>query len=354
MQLDSHKTYATLDVSDIRFGIEHLPEQMRIGWEETRDLEFPTSFSKAANVVVMGMGGSALGAHMLLSSLHDRLKVPFTIVSDYQLPGWANEKTIVILSSFSGNTEEVLAAANMAVDRDAMIIAICAGGELAKRAKKRGWGLYQFDPGDLAKQPRLGTGFSFAGMMGVLERAKLLRASTAEIDRMRIAMGEVIDSCAVDVKSKENPAKTVAKSMNGTNVLIIAAEHLVGTAHMFANSINETAKQFATYFALPELNHHLLEGLTYPKAFAPKTVAFLVQSALYHERTQKRVTITADMLEKQGIAVVDYVTNGSEKLEEVGEVLQFASFVSYYLGMLNGVRPEEIPFVDAFKEAMGK
>ncbi len=354
MQLDSHKTYATLDASDIRFGIEHLPEQIRIAWEETRDLEFPTNFSKASNVVVMGMGGSALGPHMLLAAFFDRWKVPFTIVNDYHLPGWANEKTIVILSSFSGTTEEILAAGEAAEDRESMIIAICAGGELAKRAKKRGWGLYQFDPGDLAKQPRLGTGFSIAGVMGILERAKLVRATTAEIDRMRIAMGEVIDSCAVDVRARENPAKTVAKSLDGCNILIIAAEHLVGTAHVFANSINETAKQFATYFALPELNHHLLEGLTYPKTFAPKTVAFLVQSSLYHARTQKRITITADMLEKQGIAVVDYVTNGSEKLEEVGEVLQFASFVSYYLAMLNGVKPDEIPFVDAFKEAMGK
>ncbi len=354
MQLDRHNTYATLDATDIRFGIEHLPEQIRIAWNETRELEFPTSFARANHIVVVGMGGSALGPHMALTGLANRWKVPMTIVNDYCLPGWVNERTVVITSSFSGNTEEVLEAADGAERAGAMIIALCAGGELAKRAKKKGWGLYQFEPGDFAHQPRFGTGFSFGGMLGVLERAKLVRVTTAEIDRMRIAMGEVIDSCAVDVKGKENPAKTVAKSLAGCAVLVIAAEHLVGAAHVMTNSINETAKQFAASFPLPELNHHLLEGLTYPKTFAPKTVAILFQSSLYHERTQRRVSITADMLEQQGIAVVNYVTNGAETLEEVGEVLQFGSFVSYYLGMLNGVRPEEIPFVDAFKEAMGK
>ncbi len=354
MNLDSHKTYATLDASDIRFGIEHLPEQIRIGWEETRELNLPESFKRATSIVIVGMGGSALGPHMLTTAFFDRLKVPVTIVNGYSLPGFVDKKTLVVLSSFSGTTEEVLAAGDEAVKRGAMIFAIAAGGDLAKRAAKHKWPMYQFDPGELAKQPRLGTGFSLAGLLGMLERAKLLKITGAEIDLMRIAMGEVIDLCAVDVPAKENPAKTVAKTLADSAVLIIAAEHLVGAAHVLANSINETAKQFATYFALPELNHHLLEGLTYPKTFAPRTVAFLVQSSLYNTRTQKRVNVTADMLEEQGIAVVDYVTSGSEPLEEVGEVLQFGSFVSYYLAMKNGVKPEGIPFVDAFKKAMGK
>lgn len=354
MNLDSHKTYAALDTSDIRFGIEHLPEQVRIGWEETRDLVIPEAFKRASSVVIMGMGGSALGPHMLITAFFDRINVPVTIVNGYSLPAFVDKKTLVVLSSFSGSTEEVLAAGDEVMKSGAMIFAICTGGELAKRAIKRKWPMYQFDPGELAKQPRLGTGFSLAGMMGLFERAKFLKVVSAEIDRMRIAMGEVIDSCAVDVHSKENPAKTVAKSLADSVVLIITAEHLVGVGHVLANSINETAKQFATPFVLSELNHHLLEGLTYPKTFAPKTVAFIVQSALYSERMQKRVKITADMLEEQGIAVVDYVTSGNEKLEEVGEVLQFGSFVSYYLAMKNGVKPEEIPFVDAFKAKMGK
>ncbi len=354
MNLDSHKTYATLDASDIRFGIEHLPEQIRISWHETRDIVLHDSYKKATSIVVVGMGGSALGPHMVATALRDRLSIPITIINDYSLPGFVNKKTLVLLSSFSGTTEEVLVAADAAEAIGAMIMVIGAGGELAKRATKKKWPSYQFDPGDLARQPRLGTGFSFAGILGLFERLKFVKVSTAEIDRISIAMGEVIDTCSVDVPSKDNPAKTVAKSMKDSSIFIISAEHLVGVAHGFVNAINETAKQFAIPFVLPELNHHLLEGLTFPKSFAPKTVALLLQSSLYNERTQKRIRITADTLEQQGITVIEYECHGQDTLEELGEILQFGSFVSYYLAMQNSVKPEFIPFVDSFKVAMGK
>lgn len=354
MNLDSHKTYATLDVSDIRFGIEHLTEQVRTAWEESRHVDFPAAYSKATSIVIVGMGGSALGSHVVTTAFADRLKVPVTILNDYQLPGWANEKTLVILSSFSGTTEEVLTVAEIAKKRKCLAVGIAAEGQLVKMCTAEKWPVYQFQPGELAKQPRLGVGFSFAGVLGMLERLKLVKVSTAEVDRMRIGMGEVVDSCAVDVASKENPSKLVAKALAGSTVFVVAAEHLVGNAHVLSNHINETAKQYSTYYSLPELNHHLLEGLTYPKGFTGKVVVLMLNSSLYNERTQRRFAITADLLEQQGATVIDYVTHGDERLEQVGEVLQFGSFVSYYMAMVNGVRPDSIPFVDEFKKLMGK
>lgn len=355
MNLDLQKTYATLDPADIRFGIEHLPEQIRIAWEETREFAAPAAFSRATAIVVVGMGGSGLGPHVVLTALVDRFKVPVTVVNDYRLPGWVGKKTLVVLSSFSGTTEEVLTAADDAKSRGAMIVAIAAGGDLMKRAKANAWPRYQFHPGELAKQPRLGVGFSLAGILGMFERMRYLKMSTAEVDRMRIAMGEVIDSCAIDVKSTENPAKIVAKELVGKVAIIVGAEHLAGTAHVVANQINETAKQFAVAQMLPELNHHLLEGLAAPKGFAQKTIALMLASSLYHPQTQKRVTVTADLFESQGLGVIEYETLGDERLEQAGEVLQFVSFVSYYLAMLNNQEhPENIPFVDEFKKRLAK
>lgn len=354
MQLDSRKTYVTLDGADIGFGIEHLPEQVRLAWEETREFSAPAAYSRATAVVIVGMGGSALGPHAVLTALGDRLKVPLAIVNDYKLPGWVGKKTLVILSSFSGTTEEVLAAGDEAKARGAMVAVIAAEGELLKRAKQAKWPAYQFHPGELAKQPRLGVGFSIAGVLGMLERMRFVKVSTAEVDRMRIAMGEVIDSCAVDVNADENPAKIVAKELAGKSVLVVGAEHLVGAAHIASNQINETAKQYAAYAALPELNHHLLEGLTFPKGFAGKSIALMLASDIYHLQTRKRLSVTADMFERQGMAVIEYETHGDERLEQLGEVLQFGSFVSYYLAMLNNQKPDSIPFVDEFKTLMAK
>ena len=354
MTLDDQKVYSKYDASDVGFGIENLPEQIRLAWRDTRELEIPRLAGKVQNILLAGMGGSGLGAHLLEAALPDRLKIPFFALRDYALPGWVDSKSLVILSSFSGNTEEVLTAAAEAKKRRAKVFVICAGGTLAALAKKEKWPIYEFVPGELAKQPRFGIGLSFGGVIGLLERTGLLKVTEKELQAMMQAMHEVIDSSAVDVPTKENPAKTVAEELVGNIVLIFAAEHLTGVAHVMANALNETAKHFATYFALPEMNHHLLEGFTNPKFFGPKTKVVMLSSGLYNERTQLRVKLTAELCERQGTSVVEYVSAGKTKLEEVGEIFQFASYVAWYMAMLNKANTMAIPFVDELKDRMKK
>lgn len=352
--LDKKKVYETYDPDDIAFGLDHLPEQARTSWCEARAIKFPASYKSCQEIVIVGMGGSALGPDMLLSAFGKRLAVPATIVHDYTLPNYVGSKTLVVLSSFSGTTEEVLTAAIEAKRRKAKIVVIAAGGELAKMGVKEGWPTYVFTPGDLAKEPRLGTGFSLAGLLGMLVGLGYAKVTEADMKRFLTAMGEVLDTCAVDVPSAENPAKTVADNIKGRVVFVIAAEHLLGNAHVMTNQINETGKQFATYFALPELNHHLLEGLTYPKGFAKSVTAIMLRSSHYHPRVQKRFAVTADIFERVGIEVVEYGCGGKDAIEECGEVLQFGSFLSYYLAMLNAVNPRPIPYVDEFKKRMAE
>lgn len=354
MSLDSHATYAKYDQSDLMYGLDHLPEQVSLAWHDTRDLKLPSSYRGCQNIVVAGMGGSALGPHLIDSVFFSRLKVPLEIVNGYDLPAYVSSKTLVVLSSFSGTTEEVLSCAQQAKARHAKIVAIATGKELIKWALKEKLPFYSFTPGDLAKEPRLGTGFSMLGVLGILERAGLTKVAQSEISAMITAMSQVIDSCAVDVPLKHNPAKLVARSLFGQSIFVVAGEHLLGNAHILTNQINECAKQLAVYFAIPELNHHLLEGLTFPRKNVTATTAIMLRSELYHERVQKRFSITADLFERQGLTVIDYQAGSGSLLEECGEVLQFSSYVSYYLAMLNRLDPRGIPFVDEFKARMSK
>jgi len=105
---------------------------------------------------------------------------------------------------------------------------------------------------------------------------------------------------------------------------------------------------------IPELNHHLMEGLGNPKDFFKKFSVLMLDSNHYHPHTHKRYDLTAQIFEKQGGVVIEYNANGKTRLEECGELLQFGGFVSYYLAMINKINPIEIPFVDWFKEQMGK
>lgn len=354
MTLDDQKVYDKFDPQNIGFGIENLPEQVRLAWSDTREISVPANYAKVSNIVIAGMGGSILGPHMLLSALRDRLPVPVEMVSGYDLPAYVNKNTLVILSSFSGTTEEVLSCAKDAKQAKAKIMAIAVGGPLAAMAKKEHWPAYIFDPGELAEQPRYGGGFSLVGIIGLLERAKILKLKEPELRQMMNAMSEVIDNCTVDVPGSENPAKQVAHALVGQNVLLVAAEHLAGNAHMLTNQINETAKQFCHFLLLPDINHHFMEGLRFPKNLAQGTTVIILRSELYHSRTQKRALITADVFEEHGLSVIDYVCKGKKPLDEVGEVLQFGSYVGWYLAMLNQVITTDIAVVDKFKKQMSK
>ncbi len=352
--LDNTKTYTTYDPDDIAYGIDHLAEQVRVAWREARLVRFPAAYKGCREIVIVGMGGSALGPDMLVHAFGKSLTVPVSIVHGYSLPAHVGSRTLVVLSSFSGTTEEVLAASIEAKRRKAKVLVIAAGGTLGDVAQAEGWPAYIFTPGDLAKEPRLGTGFSLAGMLGLLSTLGFVKVGEADIRRLLTAMGDVLDTCAVDVPTDENPAKLVAKGLKDRVVFVIAAEHLQGNAHVLTNQINETGKQFATQFSLPEMNHHLLEGLAYPKGFAKSVTAIMLRSTHYDERVQKRFRVTADIFERIGMEVIEYDCGGKDAGEECGELLQFGSFVSYYLAMLNGVDPRPIPFVNEFKKRLAE
>jgi glucose/mannose-6-phosphate isomerase len=263
-----------------------------------------------------------------------------------------NSKTLVILSSFSGTTEEVLEAAAAAEKTSAKMAVFATGGPLVDIATKNKWPMYVFVPGELAKQPRLGLGFPFVGLVHLLKASGVLSLSKKDLDNMVDAMIDVIDTSSSEVPMKDNPAKQVAKAMEMRPVLVVAAEHLVGNAHILQNQIDESAKSYCHFQVLPELNHHFLESLVYPKDFFKKWTVLMIKSKLYHTRVQKRFEITADLFEKQGATVVEYDASGASVWEEVAEVLQFGAYASFYLSMLHGVEPQYIPFVKELKKKM--
>jgi len=352
--LDSIKTYEKYDKDEVSFGIERLAEQVHTSWDQTRKISVPASMKKVQNVVLVGMGGSGIGAEIVSAALSRELRVPVTTVHDYQLPSFVSSKTLVILTSFSGDTEEVLSAAKEAQKKKAKMLVVTSGGKLRAFAKRAGAPFYQFSPKELAARPNLGMGFLVVGMLGLLERVGLVRISNARIGRMVDAMTEVADSCALNVETKDNPAKTVADALKGKPLLFVGSEHLVGSVSAVAYQVNEMAKQYAKFMALPELNHHFFESLSCPDNFFCQFGVLMVKSDHYNKRTRIRYEMTADLFEKLGANVIDYETRGSDQLEEVGEMMQFGSFLAYYLGVQNKSQLTQIPYVDLIKKKMTK
>lgn len=344
--LENTEEIKKLDPKDVLGSTKLLVAQCEQVIEDSKSFELPEEYKSVKNVVFSGMGGSALGAQVVLSLYKDNLSVPFYINNDYSLPNFANEDTLVILSSYSGTTEETLASANEALNRKCKIVAITTGGDLENLLKSKNYPVFKLEPkNNPCGQPRLGTGYSVFGTIMLLSKAGILNVDNSSL----------LSSLKPSKEHEEmivTEAKSLANKLINRIPVIFAAEHLIGTAHVLRNQLNETSKNFSAYSPLPELNHHLMEGLKNPEN-KNLTVVFL-ESDLYNDKLKKRVELTKDVVEKNDIPFVSYKAGSPEKLGQVIEVLSLGGFLTFYLSMLYDQDPSLIPWVDYFKEQLKK
>lgn len=353
--LDDLKQIKKLDKQGMVQSIESLGLQFQQAWDETKKIKVPSEYSKVKNVLINGMGGSGLGGHVIESVFGEKMKIPFRVINSYKLPGYVNSQTLYVLSSYSGTTEEILATFNEARKRKAKLLIITAGGRLAKLAKQFHVPSYIFTPRfNPCNQPRMGLGYMIMGTLGLLNRCQIIKIADREVHDL---IGEIVKLHQVfgsRVKTGNNKAKQIAKSLRGRIPIIVAAEHLSGNAHIFTNQINENSKNFAAFFLISELNHHLMEGLPFPRTNKQVLCFVFVESPLYLEKNQKRLKITKQVLQKSRIPYLSYQARTLTKLTQVAEVLLFGSYVNFYLALINGVNPSPIVFVDYFKKQLEK
>ena len=340
-----------LDQSDMHGSIGSIPDQVEAAWDEMTGRTFPDACRNVNHVVVAGMGGSALGAHLIQDVFRDRLRVPVTVVSDYAAPSWVDERTLIVLSSYSGGTEEVMAMAEYGASRGIPMIALTTGGKLAAFAERHALPAVVFSSElNTCGQPRIGLGYAVTYLLAVFRQLGFVELAGTEVTGAIMLLREMNPVYADP--GAENPAYELALSTRGKSVLIMASEHLTGNAHIMANQWNENAKNLAAWFAIPELNHHLLEGMTHPRESRNRLAAVLVQSDLYDPRNRRRHEITRTLLEEQGIATSLIAPRGETVLEQACDLLLLGTYASFYQAVMNDMDPSPIPWVDQFKRRM--
>jgi len=288
IDLNNRDQINLLDKSHVLASIEQLPEQIKDAWEQTASQDNSEYATGVDHIILAGMGGSALGAHVIQSIAKQTLKVPLEIVSDYTLPGYVNHKTLVILSSYSGTTEETLAAAVEAENKGAKIAVIAAGGPLAELAKTKQYPHYlinpQFNP---SGQPRMAIGYAIIGQIGLLKSLGLIDAKNIDIDAIISFLRE--KTTWLNPEAIDSEAKKLAKMAEDKIIYLVSAEHLTGPTHVINNQLNENAKHLTVELKLPELNHHYMEGLPHPEAAKERCVFWFINSELYSPKLQLRV-----------------------------------------------------------------
>ena len=348
--LDDINIIRTLDQSGMHESIKALPDQFKQTFDDTKDIHFDDSYKNTKNIVFAGMGGSALGAHSIFSVYSDKINVPFVIENGYDLPAFADENTLVILSSNSGNTEETLSCLAQAEKKGCKIAVITTGGKLGELKSK--YPGYYFDQRfNKCGQPRMATGYMFLGTLFILKNIGIINLSNVEQDEILQSIYSLYDTAnsnSIEVPSEQNAAKIFALELHGKFPIIITGEFLIGTSHTFANQINENAKQLSAWFPLSELNHHLLEGLSSEPN--RKNVRFLIiNSDLYSHRIRQRVELTKEIIETNGFESSIITVDGKNHFSQNINLLQICSYISFYMAILNNINPSPIPNVDYLK-----
>jgi glucose/mannose-6-phosphate isomerase len=290
------------------------------------------------------MGGSALGGRVLAYLERQALKIPIVVSTEYHLPNFVNQKSLVIISSYSGNTEETISSLGEARTRNAQIYVLTSGGKLAEIAKSQNLPYYIFDPiHNPSTQPRMGLGYDIMAVIMLLVRCQLIHPQE-NISQLP----DYLNNKQQDSDSYAN----LAGNLKNKIAILVASEHLKGAVHCFKNQLNENAKNMSALFDIPELNHHLLEGLSYPNTNPSDLHFVLFKSDHYHPEVKKRYPITTEVLKKQNIGFTEIKITGPTHLFEAMELIQMGGFVSYYLSQINGVDPGPIPWVDYFKDQL--
>lgn len=304
------------------------------------------SVGEIRNIVLAGMGGSALAAGIAKDWLD--LPLPFEVVRSYSLPKYVGNQTLVIASSHSGNTEETLAALDQAVERGALIAIIASGGALLERAQADGLPYVQI-VGDV--QPRMALFSNLRALVTLLEAYGIIGGVLGELEAVGQRLGRTAAQWRADVPATDNHAKQIALQLVGKTPVIYASNLMRSVAYKWKISFNENAKNIAFCNALPEFNHNEFIGWSSHPVQKPFGVIDLL-SSYDHPRVQRRFELSSRLLSGKRPQPIAVQLEGETMLEQMAWAALLADYTSIYLAILNGVEPTKVELVERLKHEL--
>lgn len=349
--LDDLSAMQALDSEGMLQQIHHLPDQCRTAWADLEGWELPESHRHPKAVAIAGMGGSAIGGDLLRTWAEPLAPVPIVVVRDYRLPAWVGPGTLVVASSYSGETEETLAAFQEALERGAPVVALTTGGRLAEWAEARGVPLVRMRHRSV---PRAALGASFVSLLGIAHRAGLVPDPRPDLDEALAEMERLREEIDAAVPEEKNPAKRLARALHGRPVLVCGAEHLREVARRWKGQCNENAKTWAFHEEVPELHHNSILAYEGQPTVSRLVGVVLLTSPDYHPRNALRFGATEALLARYGVAHFRVEARGASRLAQMLTALYFGDYVSFYLAVLNGQDPTAMGTITYLKEVLAR
>jgi len=351
VDLDDLLIYRKLDAAGMLSHLHQFPEQCRLAWEKVLKFDLPPEYNTVDKVVILGIGGSAIGGDMVRRLALAESKAPVWVHRDYGLPPLVDRNTLVVASSYSGNTEETLSAFTASLKTPAKKLAITAGGKLRQLVEKEGIPVFNID---YRAPPRAAFPHSFVPLVGIFQKLGLLGDKSADLkqalDILNKFAGELVETAPL----ASNPAKQLAARLWGHLVVIYGGEVLSEVARRWKNQFNENSKAWAFFELFPELNHNAVVGYDFPPEVRDRVFVVLLHSALFSPRSQLHYEATAKLLAESGVSKEVVEAVGETALAQVISLVLFGDYVSVYLAMLNETDPTPLGAVDFVKRYLAR
>ena len=302
--------------------------------------------TEISNIIVSGLGGSAISADLMRNFLGEELRVPYIVNRNYDLPKFANKNTLFVASSYSGYTEETISALQQAIKLGCKIVCITTGGEVEEIARINNLSCIKVQPGF---QPRYALGLSFFSLLKVFQEIKLIGNQNSVVEKI-LSNWKTNGSKFTE---EGNEAITFAESLVGfIPVIYSVSDSTNSVGYRFKCQVNENAKLHAFHHEIPEMNHNEIIGWEsyQEKQFHAKIVNIVDET--YHSQIQKRFSILKDIFSKTGVEIISIKSNEENFKVRLLDLIYLADWISYYLGVLRGFDPSEIDNIHTLKEKL--
>lgn len=293
-------------------------------------------------VLVCGLGGSGIGGKIIALLLKKELEVPFLCINDYEVPAWVDQNTLVIASSYSGDTEETLSAVKECKKRGSEIAVITSGGDLCDQAIANNWNYCKVPGGE---QPRAMLAYSLVQQLYILSNYNLIN------NDINGDLTKVIELLDDQEHATREEAMKIAAKLKGKLPIIYAGNDFKGVAVRWRQQINENAKELCWHHVLPEMTHNEVVGWAGgTKQLAP----IFLHSNLNHPRTNRRWEISKEIISKYTDTIQETEARGTSKLEQTFYLIHLGDWVSYFISEIKNIDAVEVDVINHLKGEMAK
>ena len=351
VDLDNLLIYRQLDPSGMLNHLREFPEQCERAWEKVLKFDLPREYTQIDKVIILGMGGSAIGGEIVRRLALAESKMPVWVHRDYGLPPFVDEDTLVIASSYSGNTEETLSAFTESLKSPAKKLVLTTGGRLNYLAEKEGIPIFAID---YQAPPRTAFPHSFIPLVGIFQKLGLLRDKSADLREALQILNKLSRDFVETTPLVSNPAKQLATKLWGHVAIIYGAEILSEVAQRWKTQLNENSKTWAFFELFPELNHNAVVGYEFPSQVKEEMFVFFLRSSSLHPRSLLRYEATAKLLTKAEVSYEFVEAAGKNALAQVMSLVLLGDYLSFYLAILNRIDPTPIESIDFVKKYLAQ